>query len=132
MGFSKTSEWDPDFENVKYLKNIVTNLSTESFMCLISDNLSFRDDNFQTVMVERNRYDRFYLQFSFRKTQKVSTLHLERLNKDFVNKNIISIERTEGTGIYMEMLDFTNTDSYIDHTYSQAKSHVFQGGANDL
>lgn len=132
MGFSKTSEWDPDFENVKYLKNIVTNLSTESFMCLISDNLSFRDDNFQTVMVERNGYDRFYLQFSFRKTQKVSTLHLERLNKDFVNKNIISIERTEGTGIYMEMLDFTNTDSYIDHTYSQAKSHVFQGGANDL
>ena len=132
MGFSKTSEWDPDFENVKYLKNIVTNLSTESFMCLISDNLSFRDHNFQTVMVERNGYDRFYIQFSFRKTQKVSTLHLERLNKDFVNKNIISIERTEGTGIYMEMLDFTNTDSYIDHTYSQAKSHVFQGGANDL
>ena len=124
IGVSRYSEWDPDFENVKYLKNIVTNLSTESFMCLISDNLSFRDDNFQTIMVERNGYDRFYLQFSFRKTQKISTLHLERLNKDFVNKNIISIERTEGTGIYMEMLDFTNNDPYIDHTYSQAKSHV--------
>ena len=124
IGVSRYSEWDPDFENVKYLKNIVTNLSTESFMCLISDNLSFRDDNFQTIMVERNGYDRFYPQFSFRKTQKISTLHLERLNKDFVNKNIISIERTEGTGIYMEMLDFTNNDPYIDHTYSQAKSHV--------
>ena len=34
IGVSRRSEWDPDFENVKYLKNIVTNLSTESFMCL--------------------------------------------------------------------------------------------------
>ena len=35
IGVSRYSEWDPDFENVKYLKNIVTNLSTESFICLI-------------------------------------------------------------------------------------------------
>ena len=48
-----------------------------------------------------------------------------------IDKNIISIERTEGTGIYMEMLDFTNNDPYIDHTYSQAKSHVMQDGVCD-
>ena len=104
----------------------MTNLSTESFMRLISDNLSFKDDSFQTVMVERNGYDRFYLQFSFKKTQKISTLHLERLNKDIVNKNNILIERTEGTGVYIETLKFSNNEPEIDHSYSQAKSHVIK------
>lgn len=47
-------EWDPDFDSVDHLKNVVTNLSTESFMKLITENLAFTDDNFQTVMVERN------------------------------------------------------------------------------
>ena len=47
-------EWDPDFGSVDQLKNVVTNLSTEAFMKLITENLAFNDDNFQTVMVERN------------------------------------------------------------------------------
>lgn len=54
-------EWDPDFDSVEHLKNVVTNLSTESFMRLITENLAFNDDNFQTVMVERNGIDSFSL-----------------------------------------------------------------------
>lgn len=52
--FHSLLEWDPDFDSVDRLKNVVTNLSTESFMKLITENLAFTDDNFQTVMVERN------------------------------------------------------------------------------
>lgn len=47
-------EIDPDFESIDRLRTAVTNLSTETFIRLISDHLAFKDDNFQTVMLERN------------------------------------------------------------------------------
>ena len=57
VGVSQTFhrvEIDPDFESIDRLRTAVTNLSTETFIRLISDHLAFEDDNFQTVMLERN------------------------------------------------------------------------------
>ena len=115
---------DPDFESVDRMKNNLCYLSTDTFMRLISDNLSFKDDNFQTVMVERNGYDQFYLQFNYDGTQKESQLVLERLSKDIVSKDEVVVERTEGTGIHMASLRFEDNERKIVEFYKQAKSHV--------
>lgn len=126
-------EWDPDFDSVDHLKNVVTNLSTESFMRLITENLAFNDDNFQTVMVERNGidsfslllsgYDKFFLQYQFRKTQKEVILSLSRQNRDAVNKNEIIVKRSEGTGIHMCDIRLNDGEDHTDVVYKLAKSH---------
>ena len=52
--FLSCAEIDPDFESIDRLRTAVTNLSTETFFRLVGDHLSFKDDNFQTVMVKCN------------------------------------------------------------------------------
>ena len=51
---SSPPEIDPEFESIDRLRTAVTNLSTETFFRLVGDHLSFKDDNFQTVMVKCN------------------------------------------------------------------------------
>ena len=75
-------------------------------------------------MVERNGYDKFYLQFNYDSTQKESQLILERLSKDIVSKDEVVVERTEGTGIHMVSLRFEDNERRTSEFYKQAKSHV--------
>ena len=68
-------------------------------------------------------YDRFFIDYQFKKQVKEVILTIERLNKDAVNKGEVLVQRSEGTGLHMSELRINDGETRSELTTQLAKSH---------